>query len=187
MLALFDLIITEAPVYESDDVVGFPINASLDWPMGTTGGYAAFVNPLVNEMFHKMLRVCAKFLESSSSRYVLTTADNGWFGPAASAAMPNFIRTFTCDPTAEYYGFNPGTTFSPDASEMVCVLLNALITTPSSIPPANLPYTRSQPTLKPLIDSGSKASYILSTICSTTIPTHPNLSAGPCIKPSSAF
>jgi len=105
MLSLFDLIITEAPDYEDNDLVGFPINAILDWPMGTPGGFTAFVNPEVNAQFKKMFDVWVSFLTSSASCYVLTTADNGWFGPAASAAMPNFTETYICDPTAQYYGF----------------------------------------------------------------------------------
>lgn len=105
MLELFDLIIIEAPEYEQDDLVGFPINAILDWPMGTPGGFTVFVNPKVNEMFHKMFDVWAAFLSSPDSRYVLTTADNGWFGAAASVAMPNFDQTFVCDPPALYKGF----------------------------------------------------------------------------------
>jgi phosphatidylserine decarboxylase len=106
MLTLFDLIIGEAPEYESNDLVGFPINAILDWPMGTTGGFTAFVNPQVNAQFHKMFEVWASFLTSYASCYVLTTAENGWFGPAASAAIPNFEETFVCDPKAIYYGFH---------------------------------------------------------------------------------
>ena len=38
MLALFSEIIGEAPDYEQNDLVRFPINTILDWPMGTTGG-----------------------------------------------------------------------------------------------------------------------------------------------------
>jgi len=105
MLALFNQIIGEAPDYEQNDLVGFPINAILDWPMGTTGGVQAFFNPKVNAQFKKMFDVWASFLTSPASRYVLTTAENGWFGPAASIAIPNFAQTFVCDPSAPYYGF----------------------------------------------------------------------------------
>ena len=38
MLRLFNHIITEAPEYEDDGLVGFPINAILDWPMGVELG-----------------------------------------------------------------------------------------------------------------------------------------------------
>lgn len=105
MLALFNCILTESPVFEQDDLVGFPINAILDWPMGTPGGFAAFLNDKVNAQFLKMFDVWTSFLTSEASCYVLTTADNGWFGPAASAAIPNFDATFVCEPDAPYKGF----------------------------------------------------------------------------------
>ncbi|PCH42429.1 phosphatidylserine decarboxylase protein [Wolfiporia cocos MD-104 SS10] len=102
MLYLFDDILTLAPAYEDNALVGFPINAILDWPMGTPAGYSMFTNEKVNVMFKKMFDV---WVTSPDSRYVLTTADNGWFGPAASTAIPDFIQMFICDPEAQYYGF----------------------------------------------------------------------------------
>ncbi|KAK0231733.1 phosphatidylserine decarboxylase-like protein [Armillaria nabsnona] len=109
MLALFNKVITEAPGFEESDyeagLVGFPINAILDWPMGTAAGFTTFVDPKVNAQFKKMFDVWASFLTSSESRYVLTTDTTGWFGPGASAAMPGFAEKYVCDPSAEYYGF----------------------------------------------------------------------------------
>jgi len=105
MLALFDQIITTAPDFEDNDLVGFPINAILDWPMGTTGGFTAFINPKVNAMFKKMFDVWSAYLTSPPSCSVLSTADNGWFGPKAQKALPDFAQTFVCDPNAPYYGF----------------------------------------------------------------------------------
>ncbi|KAF9267731.1 hypothetical protein L218DRAFT_977749 [Marasmius fiardii PR-910] len=105
MLSLFDLIIQEAPEYENNDLVGFPINAILDWPMGTQAGLSAFMKPKVNEMFKKMFDVWTVFLTSEQSCYVLSTEGNGWFGPAAQAALPDFEETFVCDPSADYHGF----------------------------------------------------------------------------------
>ncbi|KAL0959335.1 hypothetical protein HGRIS_014596 [Hohenbuehelia grisea] len=112
MLNLFDSIIAQAPEWHNDpnnpganDLVGFPINAILDWPMGTDAGYAMFVNPTVNAQFKKMFDVWTTYLTSPPSRSVLTTEDNGWFGPSASAAIPDFVETYECDPEADYYGF----------------------------------------------------------------------------------
>lgn len=105
MLGLFDLIISEAPAYEDDDLVGFPINAILDWPMGTPAGFTAFVNPKVNAMFHKMFNVWSAYLESPASTAVLTSDPGGWFSPEAQSAMPNFAETFVCDPSAPHWGF----------------------------------------------------------------------------------
>ena len=45
------------------------------------------------------------FINSDESTHVLSDADNGWFGPQASEAIPNFDTTFECDPTAPSYGF----------------------------------------------------------------------------------
>ncbi|KDR68487.1 hypothetical protein GALMADRAFT_282963 [Galerina marginata CBS 339.88] len=105
MLRLFDLIITEAPSFEDGKFVAVPVAAILDWPMGTAGGLTAFMDPRVNLMLHKMFDVWASFLTSSNSRYVLTTETHGWFGPSATAAIPNFPDTFICDPDAQYHGF----------------------------------------------------------------------------------
>ncbi|KAH9477944.1 L-tryptophan decarboxylase [Psilocybe cubensis] len=105
MLRLFNEIIRKAPVFESNDFVGFPINTILDWPMATPAGYRAFTNTKVNAMFQKMFKVWAAFLVSPESCSVLTDTSNGWFGPAAMQAMPNFAETFVCKPSAPYYGF----------------------------------------------------------------------------------
>ncbi|KIP05855.1 hypothetical protein PHLGIDRAFT_73618 [Phlebiopsis gigantea 11061_1 CR5-6] len=105
MLRLFNHIITTAPEYEENDLVGFPINAILDWPMGTPAGLAMFCDPRVNEMFKKMFYSWSAFLTTSDSRYVLTDSANGWFGLQASIALPNFDTTFVCDPTAPYHGY----------------------------------------------------------------------------------
>lgn len=111
MLRLFNHIITTAPKYEDDDLVGFPINAILDWPMGTPAGLAMFCDPRVNEMFKKMFYTWSGFLASTDSCYVLSTESDGWFGPQASSVMPNFAETFICDPSLPYYGFASWDTF----------------------------------------------------------------------------
>lgn len=100
MLGLFDLIIQKAPEYEQSDLVGFPINAILDWPMGTDAGIATFMIPTVNAMFLKMFNVWSAFLTSPASRSVLTAGASAWI-----ANIPDFKETYVCDPDAEYYGF----------------------------------------------------------------------------------
>ncbi|KAJ8472802.1 hypothetical protein ONZ45_g16523 [Pleurotus djamor] len=82
MLNLFNTVIGEAPEWHHDPnnpqaniLVGVPINALLDWPMGTQAGYTT----------------------SYPSTSVLTDADNGWFGPSARTVMPDFVTTFVCD------------------------------------------------------------------------------------------
>ena len=80
MLRLFNRIITTAPKYEKNDLVGFPINAILDWPMGTPAGLAMFCDPRVNDMFKKMFYAWSTFLTSSDSRYVLSEDEDGGDG-----------------------------------------------------------------------------------------------------------
>ncbi|KAI0665210.1 Phophatidylserine decarboxylase-domain-containing protein [Cubamyces menziesii] len=105
MLKLFNNIIATAPAFEQNDLVGFPINAILDWPMGTTAGMAMFMRPDVDQQFKNMFDVWTTFLTSSDSCYVLDDSETGWFGPPASQAMPDFTQTYVCDPTAQYYGY----------------------------------------------------------------------------------
>lgn len=53
MLQIMNQILQEGPCYSKIEdqigLVGFPINAILDWAMGTEGGYLAFTNTLVNQ------------------------------------------------------------------------------------------------------------------------------------------
>ncbi|KAJ1303016.1 hypothetical protein OPQ81_011217 [Rhizoctonia solani] len=105
MFRAFDYIITHAIPYEDNDLVGFPINAILDWPMGTDAGVATFLVPSVNAQFKKMFDAWAEYLSSPASREYLTSEENGWFGPQANVHLPNFAETYECDPSAEYHGF----------------------------------------------------------------------------------
>ncbi len=106
MLELINAIMTTSPEYNSSGLVGFPINAILNWSMGTPGGFAAFLNDKVNVQFKKVLNQWGVFLQSPESRYVLNDGPNGWFSPDALADMGgNFARDFVCDPTLPHYGF----------------------------------------------------------------------------------
>lgn len=109
-------------------MIGFPINALLDWPMATDFGYDFFSNSLVNQQFKKILTHWSKFLVTESSRYVLIQNDPSsdaiaWLSPAAQAEMvkvassalgkganpipagASFADIFQCDPKDQYYGF----------------------------------------------------------------------------------
>ena len=106
MLALISAILTTAPEFNKTGLVGFPINAILDWPMGTEGGFAAFLNDKVNAQLKKILAAWAVFLTSPASAYVLSDdPESGWFGRDAMAAMPGFADTFQCEPGQPHYGF----------------------------------------------------------------------------------
>lgn len=106
MLRLINHILTTAPGFDKTGLVGFPINAIFDWPMGTQAGFAAFTNEKVNRQLKKILNEWAKFLNSTGSCYVLNDDPHkGWFGKDAMEAMPNFVKEFKCNPTLPYYGF----------------------------------------------------------------------------------
>ncbi|MDM5177852.1 phosphatidylserine decarboxylase family protein [Massilia sp. DJPM01] len=106
MLQMINAILTEAPEFNTSGLVGFPINAILDWSMDTPGGFAAFLNEKVNRQFKRVLNEWARFLGSADSRYILNDDPcTGWLGTAAMAAMPDFAEHFVCDPSAPYYGF----------------------------------------------------------------------------------
>ncbi|KAG0152963.1 Phosphatidylserine decarboxylase family protein [Penicillium digitatum] len=99
-------------------LVGLPINAVLDWPMGTPSGYAAFLDPEINAMIKKILNVWAEFLRSPKSADVLNETAHGWFGKTghrdltAVAKIGHLAETdlrfhdlFECDPSAPNHGF----------------------------------------------------------------------------------
>jgi phosphatidylserine decarboxylase len=119
MLQMINAVMTKAPEYNSSGLVGLPINAILDWSMGTSGGFAAFLNIKVNAQLKKILNEWGVFLKSKESREVLN--EKGWFseeGLKGLCAMDpfldtdtidpkqNFIDNFKCDPLQPYWGFN---------------------------------------------------------------------------------
>jgi len=106
MLRVINHVMTRAPEFNQTGLVGFPINAILDWPMGTRAGFAAFTNDKVNRKLKKILNEWAVFLGSEDSRYVLSDdPHSGWFGQDAQKAMPGFAEMFQCDPEKPYHGF----------------------------------------------------------------------------------
>lgn len=110
MLKLLNQIMTEAPEYNNTGLVGFPINAIFDYSMGTTAGFAAFLNPKVNRHLKVVLNEWAVYLSSPESRYVLNNTDNGWFGKPALKHMfgddtTRFEDVFQCKPQEPFFGF----------------------------------------------------------------------------------
>lgn len=137
-LVLLNAIMTEAPQYtecpdshgdeEPCGLIGFPINALLNWPMGTSFGYNVFSNALVNQQFKKILNYWSNYLVSEASRSVLiesfpdrTPKVLAWLSPTAKQEMVNvacqasgdptacqqqpFEHFFNCDPNDIYYGY----------------------------------------------------------------------------------
>lgn len=106
MLRLINQIITQAPEFNKTDLVGFPINAIVNWAMGTAAGASAFLNDKVNRQLKKILAQWAVFLNSADSRAVLNThPEKGWLGRDALQAMPNLVEDFEVRPDLPYYGF----------------------------------------------------------------------------------
>lgn len=71
-------ILTSAPMFYTADggddaagLVGFPINALLDWPMATRPGYDLFSNQLFNQKMRGVLQDWCAFLQTSDSAFVL--------------------------------------------------------------------------------------------------------------------
>lgn len=93
--------------------IGFPINALLDWPMGTVSGYEFFLQRTVNEALKEVLCSWGKFLGTPDSKACL----DGWLSETAQkliAAEANiggteydFKELFVCpDPSDTHLGFN---------------------------------------------------------------------------------
>jgi len=124
MLTDINTIITKAPEFSYKDrkgLVGFPINAILDWPMNTPTARTVFLNAKVNRALKKILRQWAVFLSSKDSRQFLSEdPKKGWFSPDALKAMwdadrnpkkdadakKDFFNNFVCDKRKPYYGFS---------------------------------------------------------------------------------
>ncbi|KAI9729746.1 MAG: hypothetical protein M1834_006697 [Cirrosporium novae-zelandiae] len=119
MFQLFNHIMQTAPTWSSTaeqvGLIGFPINAILDWPMGTPSGYAFFLSEKVNEQFSKMLGQWGEYLMSPASASVLTNEPDGWFGDEAIAKLTEkgnlnntnytFEELYVCDPSLPHHGF----------------------------------------------------------------------------------
>ncbi|HIF9546722.1 TPA: phosphatidylserine decarboxylase family protein [Photobacterium damselae] len=138
-LVLLNQIMTQAPEYteyfdpkegalEPYGLIGFPINALLDWPMATDAGNIFFANELVNQQLKKILSYWSQYLSSPESRSVLINdyPDRvpqvaGWLSADAKRKIievacqadpldsekrnQEFADFFNCDPSDTYYGF----------------------------------------------------------------------------------
>ena len=83
--------------------MGVPLNAVLDWCMGTPAGFAAFRHEAINAMFRKILRAWCEFLCGPESLYVLNDSPRGW--KCASARKSTKIEQFQHKPREKHWGF----------------------------------------------------------------------------------
>lgn len=119
MLQLIDTIMDTTPEYNPPEtkghsLIGFPINAVLNWCMGTSAGHAFFMDSRVNERFKEILNSWCEFLNSPDSRYVLYTGKeteekkidikNSWLSDKAKEEL--HIDDFKYDASADYGGFS---------------------------------------------------------------------------------
>ncbi|GAC1409340.1 MAG: phosphatidylserine decarboxylase family protein [Mycobacterium sp.] len=102
LLRLINEVLTMAPEF-GDNAVSLPLNAILDWTMGTPAGFAAFRDPRVNTMLKKILAAWCEFLSGTDSLYVLNDSPSGWKSAAAQKAVG--IEQFEHDPADEYWGY----------------------------------------------------------------------------------
>ncbi|KAF2156510.1 phosphatidylserine decarboxylase family protein [Myriangium duriaei CBS 260.36] len=121
MLSLLNHLMTTAPIWTDSannvGMVGLPIQALLDWPMGTPSGFAVFQDPKINDMLKKVLDKWGEFLcTEESAKQALHEGSTGWFGStgkqdlevvANQAADQNhrFNQIFVCDSSAKYHGY----------------------------------------------------------------------------------
>ncbi|EED22162.1 phosphatidylserine decarboxylase family protein [Talaromyces stipitatus ATCC 10500] len=107
LFTFFDEILRQPPSWDPSPQIGTPVNAVLDWPMGTKAGFAAFLRDDVNAHFKSMLQSWGDFLSTEYSCSTLTTDTGGWFSVEAleSDHMKDFAKTFRCDPKLKHWGF----------------------------------------------------------------------------------
>jgi phosphatidylserine decarboxylase len=103
MLTVINHVLATAPTFNTTGMVGFPINAILDFAMCTPAGLAAFAMPKVNSMFCKILKAWAQFLDSPDSCYVLNASRTGWLCSEAQELL--HLDDFQTDPNKPYLGF----------------------------------------------------------------------------------
>lgn len=137
ILEILNHVLTTAPAWtdagHSVGLVGVPISALLDWPMGTRAGFAVFLDPKVNAMLKKVLNAWGDFLKSPESAEVLGEDACGWFGSEGKKSLVtvanlgqtnySFEEMFQCDPKAKHHGFKSWDDFVKASPEIFCPLL----------------------------------------------------------------
>lgn len=102
LLRLINEVLTMAPEF-GDNPVTLPLNAILDWTMGTPAGFGAYRDPRINAMLKKILNAWCEFLSSPESLYVLNDSPSGWKCEAARRAVG--IEEYVHDPADEHWGY----------------------------------------------------------------------------------
>ncbi len=103
MLNLMNAVLTYVPEFEDSAYVGCPLDAILDWCMGTPAGFAAFRHPPVNAILKKLITVWCEYLTSEASLHVINDSSRGWKSKAAQARVG--MADFEHDPDDPHWGF----------------------------------------------------------------------------------
>ncbi|GKZ26453.1 hypothetical protein AbraIFM66951_007878 [Aspergillus brasiliensis] len=98
-------LVRSAPAFSTQRWASSPLTKFIEPYIRTPSGYEFFLNSKVNSAFHDILKEWGKFLRTPASAAVLTGAPNGWFSPDALSNMPDFEKTFQCDPSKPHWGF----------------------------------------------------------------------------------
>lgn len=105
LLLVLNRLIQRAPEFNTTGLVDTPINAVLDYPMGTRAGYVLFNDPRVNAKMKNILDYWGRYLQSEESSYVLNTSDKRWLSSyalnemAKEAGGDNFVDLFAVHST----------------------------------------------------------------------------------------
>ncbi len=102
LLTMINEVLTMAPEF-GENAVTLPLNAILDWTMGTPAGFAAYRDPRINATLKKILTAWCEFLSSADSLYVLNDSPTGWKCAAAQRAVG--IEQYVHDPADQRWGF----------------------------------------------------------------------------------
>jgi phosphatidylserine decarboxylase len=103
LVHLLDAVMTMAPEF-GDQAVTLPMNAVLDWTMGTPSGFAFYRDPRVNDALKAILRAWGEYLSSPASLESLNDSPTGWTSPAAAQAIG--IEQYEHDPDDPHWGFD---------------------------------------------------------------------------------
>ena len=104
MLLLINEVIGRAPEYNETGLVGVPLNAVLDWCMGTPAGFAAFRHDAINATFRKILQGVVRVpLQPRIALRASTTRRGG--GSAPRPGRSTRIEQFQYKPREKHWGF----------------------------------------------------------------------------------
>lgn len=102
MLRMINWIMKRSPKFNKTGLVGFPINAIIDWPMGTPAGTKLFLIEKVNMALKNILNTWGTYLTTDDSANVLTKDD--WFSKTALSAIAGADPFWHADKSDPYQG-----------------------------------------------------------------------------------